>query len=366
MKVLLLLDSLNRGGAEMLALDVCRNASRHGLDIALVATGGGALESDFKTSGVEYTRIQRRLPVDFKVVARLRKIILLRKINIVHTDQAVTCLHAYLATIGADVRRVLTFQGHIHDKKNRCTLNYLSPRMDANLIVSHSLHKWLVEVADVKVTENVSILYNGADENRLISQSNNLRNELGLNKNTLLFSMIGNFYQADRKDQMTVCRALPKFFDAVPNAHFIFVGGHDQAREKYQACLDYCKRHNLGDRVNFLGSRNDVSGILNEIDVFVLSSIQEGLPITVIEAMILGKPCILSDIEPLLEISKEGKYAMMFKKGDENDLAEKMIDLASNADQRKKLGAMGKRLANDRYSIDAHLSSLKKLYESMF
>ena len=68
-KVLYLLDSLNRGGTEILALDVCRNARAGGLDLIFVATGGGDLEADLRGSGVEFVRLERRLPLDPRVVA---------------------------------------------------------------------------------------------------------------------------------------------------------------------------------------------------------------------------------------------------------------------------------------------------------
>jgi hypothetical protein len=63
-KVLHLLDSVNRGGAETQVLDICRNASRFGLEMTLVTAGGGVLENDFRDSGVEFIRLDRKLPVD--------------------------------------------------------------------------------------------------------------------------------------------------------------------------------------------------------------------------------------------------------------------------------------------------------------
>src|SRR5215467_5853046 len=107
MKALHILDSLHRAGAEMQALDICRNAAANGLDMAFAALGGGALEEDFRNSGVEYVRLQRRLPVDPVVIAKLRKFIRKNKIDIVHDHQAVDGLHAYLAAIGTEAKVVL-------------------------------------------------------------------------------------------------------------------------------------------------------------------------------------------------------------------------------------------------------------------
>ncbi|HVF50334.1 MAG TPA: hypothetical protein VNA19_09625, partial [Pyrinomonadaceae bacterium] len=75
MKALHLLDSLNRGGIEMLTLDVCRNAAANDLKLTFVATGGGELEDDFRSAGVEFQRLRRRLPLDLGLVRQLRAIV---------------------------------------------------------------------------------------------------------------------------------------------------------------------------------------------------------------------------------------------------------------------------------------------------
>src|SRR5215510_11647876 len=111
MEVLHLLDRLERGGAETIALDICRNAARHGLEMTFVTTGGGAMEEGFRASGVEFIKLNRRLPIDPGVVFGLRKIIRERGIEIVHGYQPVEGLHLYLATRGLPTKCVLSFQG---------------------------------------------------------------------------------------------------------------------------------------------------------------------------------------------------------------------------------------------------------------
>src|SRR5688572_6928090 len=112
MRVLQYLDSLSRGGAEMQALDVCRNGASVGLEITAVAAGGGALEDEFADSGVEYIRLQRKMPVDLYLATQIRKIVKERSIQIVHGYQAVDGVHLYMAAHGLKgVKRVLSFQG---------------------------------------------------------------------------------------------------------------------------------------------------------------------------------------------------------------------------------------------------------------
>ncbi|MDQ3798040.1 MAG: hypothetical protein M3384_01195, partial [Acidobacteriota bacterium] len=104
MRILHTLDTLSRGGAEMQALDVCRNARKHELEMTFAAFGGGVLEEDFRRAGVDFIRLQRSLPVDFNLIFRLRKILRERQIEIVQAYQPVEALHLYLASINLNVK----------------------------------------------------------------------------------------------------------------------------------------------------------------------------------------------------------------------------------------------------------------------
>lgn len=367
MKVLYVIDSLNRGGAEILALDVCRNAARHGLEMTMVATGSGTLEDEFRNSGVEFISLQRKLPIDLNVVRKIRKIILSREIEIVHGYQAVEVLHAYLSTIKTNVKRVMSFHGHITDSKNRRALNFLIPRMDANIVISRALYNSLTNDDHLNLKHNLRFVYNGVDEKRLERTERDIRNELGLKSDAFLMGMVGNFYVAPRKDHLTVCKALPRVFSEIPNAHFLFVyaGGQNEDLEKLNNCIGFCKENGISDRVHFLGNKIPAIDVVKSLNIFVLSSLHEGLPISVKEAMLLGKPCVLSDIEPLLEISDNGKYGILFKTGAAEDLADRLINLIKDSDNRNSLGINSREWASERFSIDAHIKSLKELYQNL-
>lgn len=366
MKVLHLLDSINRGGAEILALDVCRNARKNGINLTFVTAKGGALENDFRAADVDFYRLNRRLPVDFNVVLKLRKIIKKHKIEVVHGHQPVDGLHLYLATVGLPVKRVLSFHGFITDAKNRRSAQILIPQMDANVVVSRALQNWLAERDELDTDKNFQVLYNGVDEKRLqptTETGKSLKEELGLNENAILLGMIGNFYRDPRKDQLTVCRALPKVFTEFKNAHFVFAGGTEEGAEaKFQACADFCSENNIADRVHFLGGRSDVPDILAALDLFVFSSLHEGLPIAVNEAMLARVPIIISDIEPLLEASDDGKYAEVFHTKDALELSDKILKLLKSKDLRGDLANRAFEFARENFSIEAHLERLKNLY----
>lgn len=364
-KVLHILDSLNRGGAEVMELDLCRNAEANGLDLTFVATGGGDLEPDFRVSGVEFIRLQRKLPVDLRLAGKLRRIISERDIDVVHSHQPVEALHLYLATRGTAVKRVLTLHGVYAGARNDLALRFVLPRMHARVLLGNGLADWLAKEQGIAMPEDFVVINNGVDPRRLHAARGTLKSELKLAPDTVLLGMVANFYPDRRKDQLTVCKALPRVFAGIPNAQFVFVGHGGEAPQLLNECVSLCRQQNISDRVHFLGKRSDIAAVLNSLDLFVLSSRWEGSPISVIEGMMLGLPTVLSDIAPLKEISGNGEFAALFRTGDAGDLAAKLIKLAGNQEERLRLGSAGRQWALSHFSIAAHIRNLHQLYSSL-
>lgn len=371
MKILHTLDSLNRGGSETLALDVCRNAKRFGIDLTFVATGGGELEKDFENSGVDYIRLQRNLPIDIDLVLKLRKIIKERDIDIVQGYQPVEVLHLYLATIGLkNVKCILAHHGgglFLASAKNRFMSKILSRLVDANITCSRGIFSWLREEVGLDTSKNFYLVYNGVDERKLQTiGKNSIKQELNLDENSLLFGMVANFMSTNTKDQKTICRALPKVFEEFENANFVFVGEVKEGGEEYfEECLKICDENGIGDRVFFLGSRNDIPDILALLDIFVFSSLHEGLPISIIEAMFAKVPIIVSDIPPLLEIADNGKNAEIFQIKNDIELSKKIIKLMRGEDLKKSLVQNSYDFAQRNFSMKAHFGNLLHLYKNL-
>lgn len=363
-----MLDSLNRGGTEVLALDVCRNASANDMELTFVATGGGALEEEFRRSGAEFVRLERRLPVDLDLAARLRRIVEERDVRVVHCHQAVEALHALLATRRTRARCVLSFHLLEADAKNRVALRFVVPRMGMCVAVSHDLLARLETETGYTKRGSFRVVHNGIDARRLRSagDARALRRELGVEDDALLFGMVGNFYPDGRKDPLTACRALPTLFERVPRARFLFVGARDAAAPRlFDECVRFCRDERIADRVHFLGARADVPEVLTALDVFVLSSRREGFGIAAVEAMLAGVPAVLSDIGPLKEVSGGGRYAQLFACGSAEDLARALMELACDDARRARLAASAREWATSRFSIEAHIESLKSLYEEL-
>jgi len=210
------------------------------------------------------------------------------------------------------------------------------------------------------------VINNCVDPARLQSSGRNLRAELAIADDEILFGMVGNFQPVAQKDQLTVCKALPQLFARVPRSRFVFVGARSEAAPQlFDDCVKLCREQNIANRVHFVGKRADIPDVLSCLDVFVLSSLREGAPISVIEAMMVGVPAVLSDIPALREISDNGKYALLFQTGDEDDLAAKWISLANDPAERSRLASVARQWALEQFGIETHIANLKRLYSSL-
>jgi glycosyltransferase involved in cell wall biosynthesis len=194
-----------------------------------------------------------------------------------------------------------------------------------------------------------------------------LRAELKLAGNDLLLGMVGNFYADARKDQLTICRALPAVFRRAPHAHFAFAGGHagDGATRIHQACVDYCREQGIADRVHFLGKRADVADVLRALDIFVFSSRKDTFGVAVVEAMLRGVPAVVSDIGALLEVTGGGQFASVFRTGDADDLARRLVELIEDRERRARLAEGARGWAAAEFGIETHIANLLKLYKSL-
>lgn len=363
MRILHLLDALNRGGLELLTLDMCRNAKRKNFDIILVSLGNGELKKDFIESGIKVVELKRRFPFDPFIIFKLRKIIRKENIKVIHSHQPVEGLHAFVASLGTNVKNVMSFHGHTPSRKDDIVRSFLIPRISANIGVSKA---FLNRVSTAfNVSDNFVVIHNGVDTARFSNISGNIRSELNLPAESILLGMVGNFYNSGR-DQLTICKALPALFCKYSEMHFLFIGGRSETYPHYfDDCYSFCKNNNILDRVHFLGKRTDVSSILKRLNGYVYSSNHDSFGISVIEAMISGLPVIINDLSSLMEVTGNGRYAYVFKTRNADSLTEKISYLLENPLESEKLKYLGKEWALKNYSIDNYIDNLKLLYSKL-
>ena len=379
MKIAYLLGSLNRGGTETLLLDVFRNASANQLDAIAIYRKSGVLESDFVSSTVQLYKLPFQKNV-FNYFFRLRRILQDQNIKLVHAQQPLDALLAWIATTGLDVKIILTLHGYDlqEGRLGKLILSFILKRTDTNIYVSNAQRAYYQQ--KYRLDENKQrVVYNGISfkkfdgvksatthsmtSSHTMSKEDILRDELKLTPDTMLFGTVGNFLPG--RDQLTICKFLRLLKTEDVSFHFVFVGKKvDNSADLYDGCVNYCRQNNLLENVSFLGSRDDVPDILSQLDAFVYATDHDTFGIGVVEAMAVGIPVFVNDWQVMSEITDSGKYATLYKTKDEQDLLRHFLLFLQDRTDFMTKAANASSFVRHKYSIEKHIERLKKIYNN--
>jgi Glycosyl transferases group 1 len=147
---------------------------------------------------------------------------------------------------------------------------------------------------------------------------------------------VGNF--TAKKDQATLLRAFAPVVSALPEARLVLVGIGPLETTLRRQASDLA----LQDAVMFAGSRDDVFELLPALDVFVLSSRYEGLPIALLEAMASGVAPVATRVGGIPEVITDGHDGVLLEPGDPDRLAATLVDLLTDHDRRSRLAAQAR------------------------
>jgi glycosyltransferase involved in cell wall biosynthesis len=119
----------------------------------------------------------------------------------------------------------------------------------------------------------------------------------------------------------------------------------------------------LGDRVRFLGHRDDVPDVLSAADVFVFPSLYEGLGGAVIEAMALGLPIVCSDLPALREVVEERGDALLAARNDPDELAAAIRRVLDDVPTQRQFAARSRAIFEERFTLDRSADRMLELYD---
>ncbi|MFG6149958.1 glycosyltransferase family 4 protein [Halobacillus sp. B23F22_1] len=188
-------------------------------------------------------------------------------------------------------------------------------------------------------------------------QKSSLRKSLGYQPDDFLFIYAAEFNT--NKNQSFLIRAFEKVVKEIPNARILLAGEGEKRKE----CRELAKRLEVDHRIDFLGFRKDIQQLLTISDVAVGSSLREGLPVNIMEAMACGLPVIAVDNRGHRELIHHSVNGWLITKNDSDGFAEKMKFIAKNIKIKKQLGKEGRRTIVQKYSEHNVLIQKREIYQ---
>jgi glycosyltransferase involved in cell wall biosynthesis len=304
---------------------------------------------------------------NLRTVWKLTGVLKQEKVDILHCHLHKASVYGAIAAKVAGVPVVFSHVHGLNRSKSwqRKLINQLVLRkVNKIFAVGESVRKDVLESNPFLSPEKVVSLGNSIDYGRYSQieiSKQQAKEDIGLKADSFVFGTIGRLTLT--KGYSYLIDAFAQLKGQIPSAHLIFVGeGRLQNElEREAAETPYA------DSIHFLGQRSDITSILKAIDVFVLSSIAEGLPRSLLEAMAARVPCIGTKVGGIPEILADGEFGYLVPPKNAGALAETMMKTANISEQeREKLIKKAQQRVVDEYSHEIVRKKLENIYETEY
>lgn len=361
LKVAFFLNTSVRGGVEEQMLTLANGLDRARFEVSLVCPKDllGMLESDL-AHDVTTRDVTVRHWSDVSSVRRLASHFKDLAPDIVHS-------HLFLASMfGSTIAKItgvpLTVETcHVAEvwrtswlKKSCLVDRYFSRYVDHFIAVSHAMQRYLVRAKKIQGGK-ITVVWNGRDL-RAFSVTRRGDFELDNPDGKLVVGVVGRL--EPQKGHTHLIQAIPTILQQCPNAIFAFLGD-GQLRSSLE---EQCRRVGVTGAVRFLGYRRDVVGFLGSIDLFVLPSLFEGLPLAVIEASAAGLPIVATAVDGTPEVVIDGETGYLVPPAESEALGKSIVELLQNPARRKLLGSAAAKRAREHFDLAAQISATEKVY----
>jgi sugar transferase (PEP-CTERM/EpsH1 system associated) len=361
-----LLHTLHVGGAEVLAARLARRLRERCRFVFACLEERGTLGEDLRQEGFPVEVLGRRPGLDLRCAWRLGRLLRRERVDVLHAHQYTPFFYAVAGRFPFGRPPILFTEHGRHQpdypRRKRIVFNRLMLRgRDRVVAVGQAVRQALV-VNEGIPERRIEVVYNGIDAGRFAGRPGDraeVRREMGLGADDLVIVQVARLDYL--KDHATAVRCLARVAREAPAARLVLAGeGPEEAAIRAQV-----EQLGLGQSVRFLGLRKDVGRLLQGADLFLLSSVSEGIPLTVIEAMCAGLPVVCTRVGGTGEVVVDGQTGLLAPAGDDAALADAILRLHRDPDLRRRMGEGGRARAREMFSEEQMAGRYLALYEEM-
>jgi glycosyltransferase involved in cell wall biosynthesis len=306
---------------------------------------------------------------DAQALVAVRRLLAYERPAILHTHMAKAGTVGRLAALSMRGRAapltVHTFHGHVLEGyfgqgAQRAILETerrLARRTDRIIAVSPQIRDQLVDLG-IGRNRQIDVVPLGLDLHDFLDidgPTGQLRAKLGVPRDAPLVGIVGRLVPI--KDVSTALAAIER----IPGVHLAVVGDGDE-RPALEA---EARTRGIADRTHFTGWSDDIPGVMADLDVAILSSRNEGTPVSLIEALAAGRPVVATDVGGVAFVVEDGRSGYVVPPGDASALAERTDRLLANPDERAAMGRRGREYVRARFGSERLVDDIRALYDEM-
>jgi glycosyltransferase involved in cell wall biosynthesis len=366
--ILLLNETSGPGGAETVLFNIAQNLDRNRYNPRVVLFRPGWFKGFLEEHGIPVDIIPSRKSWDMSFVKRLCGYCREHKIDLIHAHLPGGNLYGSIAGKILHIPVICTLHNEFVMPGSVERFNSIKMFMVRNLasklvIVAEFMRDDYLSKGRIP-SRKMLLIYNGVRpvDSDVSFSLEDFNKAISYQEGDILIAHIANLRTP--KGHNILIEAAARVLGESPKAKFLLIGEEGDGRIKSDI-MARMKAHNIADRVILLGFRRDVFQILKHVDIFVLSSISEGLPVSVVEGMRSSLPVVATTVGGLPEVVKDGVSGYLVKPGDPDALAERLIALCKSPELRIRMGQKGSEIASEIFSLDTMISKYQALYEEL-
>ena len=358
-RVVHIIDRLPPDGAERLLCEVLRYRSDD-LDYQVVCLAeGGVFEPVIRAMGVPVTILGKRRGIDLRLVWRLWRWLRNNKPQIVHTHLftadtwgRLVARLAGVPLVFSTVHSVNSWQGRVHRLVDRTLALFTTRLIACTAQVAEKLHN-----QDGIDARRIVTLANGVDLQRFADVTPvDIERELGASGGGPWLAVLGRLEPVKGQAYLLECLALLR--DQGIEFRCVLIGDGPER----ESLVEKVTRLQLADRVYLAGFRDEVPAWLAAIDVLVMPSRWEGLPMALLEAMALGKPVVAHAVGGIPDVVRDGQEGLLVPPHHPQQMMQALARLLGDAALRAQMGANALSRVRSHYSAEALARAYEKLY----
>lgn len=330
--------SFSTGGMEK-GIATLVQATHHECEHIIVCTTRTGRSEELLPSGTRVISLGKPDGNSIGFIFRLAKVLKFLDPDVVHTRNWVG-LDGVIAARLAGIKRIVHGEhgwGVVDpdglNRKRVWIRRILSLLICEYTCVSKQMVHWLE--TDIGVGKKITQIYNGVDFNRYTPEKNKTKNY------GICIGIVGRLDPI--KDHLTLFKGFEAVRKKIPGSQLYVVGDGPERKTLEQAS---------GKNVVFMGNRRDVPGVLKKMDIFVLTSINEGISNTILEAMAVGLPVVATRVGGNPELVRDGINGYLFEVGDWKGLSKILLDYSCNTEKRKIHGRASRNIIKEKFSIN--------------
>lgn len=360
MKVLSLIDSLIAAGAERMAVNIANGLSLKGIDSHLCSTHSGGPLEEFVSDKVKLIVLDKRYALDIIAFFKLVKYVKNNHIEIIHAHSSSVFWAVMVKWFVGSIKVVwhdhYGFSEHL-DKRPAFPLNFMARFLSHAFVVNEKLLNYSIHTLKIPI-EKVSFLANFADLEAATGTQADIPDMEFFPKLVCLANL------RRQKDHDNLLNAFALIIGVYPEARLYLVGGHFNDDYYHHLTKRIDNEEALLGKVFILGSRNDVSAILATCNLGILSSLSEGLPVSLLEYGMAQLPVVCTNVGDCGLVLDGGRCGALVPPKDANALAEAVITLLKNQEEAQKKSKLLKERVETNFSRSSAIEKILHVYDS--